>query len=106
MVRSRFFNTYLYENSDSVRIITKRIAGIIKDLGIKTKNNLLLVNRRDKEIEKDKIKDLNLNYIGNIPDDEKICKISLSGDSLWKLEDNAISISALRKIGDKIWQAN
>jgi len=84
----------------------KRISGIVKELGIKTKNNFLLVNRWDKEIEKEKIKDSSLDYIGSVPMDEEVIKISLSGVSLWELKNNAVSINALRKIGDKIWQAN
>lgn len=83
-----------------------RISAIVKELGIKTKNNFLLVNRWDKEIEKEKIEKLGLQYIGNIPMDEDIAIISLNGTSLWGLKNNALSISALRKIGDKIWQAN
>lgn len=83
-----------------------RIREIVKGLNIKTKNNLLLINRWDKEIENGKLDKLDLNYIGNIPMDEGLIKISLNGSSLWKLKDNARSIEALRKIGDKIWQAN
>lgn len=83
-----------------------RIIEIVKGLNIKTKNGLLLINRWDKKIENGKLDKLNLNYIGNIPVDEGLIKISLNGSSLWKLKDNALSIEALRKIGDKIWQAN
>ncbi len=83
-----------------------RIIEIVKELNIKTKNNLLLINRWDKKIENGKLDKVNLNYIGNIPVDEGLIKISLNGSSLWKLKDNAVSIEALRKIGDKIWQPN
>ncbi len=81
----------------------KRIAELVRELNIKTKKKLLLVNRMDKNIEADKIKDLGLEYIGNIPQDKKITRISLKGSSLLGLDKAAKSIKALEKIGDKIW---
>jgi len=72
-------------------------------LDIKTKKNLLIINCSDKDIEKEKIKNLGLDYIGNIPQDKEIMDISLNSNSLWELKDEAISINALRKLGDKIW---
>jgi CO dehydrogenase maturation factor len=81
----------------------KRIAELARELNIKTKKKLLLVNRMDKNIEADKIKDLGLDYIGNIPQDKKITRISLEGSSLLNLNKAAKSIKALEKIGDKIW---
>jgi CO dehydrogenase maturation factor len=81
----------------------KRIAELVKELKIKTKKNLLLINRLDKTIEKEKIKDLGLDYIGNIPLDNKITRISLEGSSLLGLSKTAKSIKALERIGEKIW---
>jgi CO dehydrogenase maturation factor len=81
----------------------KRIRDLVKDLEIKTKKNLLLVNRYDKEIEKEKIKDLGLDYLGYIPEDDRISKISLNGNSLMALKEDAASLKALRKFGEKIW---
>lgn len=81
-----------------------RIGNLVKELRIKIRKNLLLINCFDKEIEKDKIKNLDLDYIGNIPQDTQISALSLNGASLWNLTDDAASIRALRKIGDKIWQ--
>jgi CO dehydrogenase maturation factor len=84
----------------------KRIRSLAKDLDIKTKKSLLLINRYDKEIEKEKIRGLELDYIGNIPQDNQISKISLNGSSLLKLHDDAFSLKALRSLGEKIWQRN
>lgn len=84
----------------------KRISDLVKELNIKTKKNLLIINCYDEDIKKERTKDLGLDYIGYIPQDSEINKISLNGNSLWELKDDAVSISALRKLGDKIWQGN
>ncbi len=83
-----------------------RIAEIVKELNIKIKRELLLINRWDQDIENEKIKKLNFEYIGNVPVDKEISAISLNGNSVWELTANAIGIDALRKIGEKIWQTN
>jgi CO dehydrogenase maturation factor len=81
-----------------------RISELVKELKIKTGKNLLLINRFAKKIKLEEIKRLNLDYLGNIPPDANIEKISLNGSSLMELKDDTVSISALRKIGEKIWQ--
>ena len=81
----------------------KRIEDLIKELDIKIKKKNLIVNRYDKEIEKNKLKNLGLEYLGHIPQDKGISKISLSGGSLFKLKNAAPSLKALRKLGEKIW---
>ncbi len=81
-----------------------RIAGIVDELKIKVKNRLLLVNRFNRSLGKDKINGIDLEYIGNIPLDKSISRISLQGESIWKLKNNALSLAALAKLGDKIWR--
>jgi len=84
----------------------KRISDLIKELDIKSKKNLLIINYADKDIEKEKISKLGLDYIGNIPEDPQINKISLNGSSLMALDNEATSISALRKLAKKICLRN
>jgi CO dehydrogenase maturation factor len=84
----------------------KRIKELVKELKIATKKDLLIINRIDRDIEKEKIKGLQLNYLGFIPQDSQIEKISLDGASLLELDKNSSSIRALRSIGEKIWQCN
>jgi len=84
----------------------KRISELVKELGIKTKKELLIINCNNKDIEKERIKDLNLDYLGFLPQDSEIEKISLSGGSLMELKEDAISIMAFRRLGDKICQCN
>lgn len=81
----------------------KRIRDITKELELKTKKNLLIINCSDQKIEDEKIKKLGLDYLCNIPLDEQITKISLNGNSLINLGDHCESIGILKKIGDKIW---
>jgi len=82
----------------------KRIRDLASELKINTKNNFLLLNRYSKKIEKEKIRDLNMIYIGNIPLDSEIQKLSLNGSSLMDLKKEAISLQFLRRFGDRIWQ--
>lgn len=81
----------------------KRMRDLVKELEIETKRNLLIINYCDKDIEKEKIKNLGLDYIGRIPLDNQLYNLSLNGTSLWELKDDAVSILALRKLRDKIW---
>lgn len=80
----------------------KRIADIVKELDIKTKTQLLIINRWDKEMEREKTENLGLQYIGKIPLDSELSRISLNGGSLWKLTAQAVSICALNKLSEDI----
>jgi CO dehydrogenase maturation factor len=84
----------------------KRISDLIKELNIKTKKEFLIINRYDKDVEKEKIKDLKLYYLGFIPPDSGIEKIAQNGSSLLGLKENALSLSSLRRLGEKIWLHN
>lgn len=84
----------------------KRISDLAKELKIKTKNDFVIINCYDKDIEKEKIKDLKLDYLGFIPVDSGIQKISLTVSSLMDLKEDAVSITALCRLGEKIWQHN
>jgi len=81
-----------------------RISLLAKELEIKAKRKLILINRSDQEV--DKVKELDLEYIGNIPLDNALAQLSLEGKSLLGLRDDAISVMALRKLGDRLWLKN
>ena len=103
---TRFADTLLVV-SDATAVglrAAARIREIVKELKINTKNNLLIINRSGKITAEDKIKGLDLKFIGNIPLDKGIAKISLNGNSLMKLSNDSPSIKMLKKIGDSIWQ--
>ena len=76
-----------------------RIDGYI-ELKIKTKKNLLLVNRSEINPQ-DLIK--GMDYLGNIPEDPQIQEMSLNGRSLLDLKDDNSALNNLRVVGDKIW---
>ncbi len=84
----------------------RRISDLVKELNIKVKKNLLLINYSDKIVGKEWIKKLELDYIGNIPKDPQISEISLNSSSLMALKDDAVSLSSLRALGDYIWHKN
>ena len=80
----------------------RKISDLTQELKIKTKKRFLLVNRSDKEIAKDKLVDLGLDYLGRIRDDGLIEKLSIPGDSLWKLEGDSLAYSSLSKLMERI----
>jgi len=88
----------------------KRIRDLVKELDIKTKKEFLIINcyAQDyaQDIEKEKIRSLGLDYLGFIPQDNQIEKISLNGNSLMDLKEDAPSLSALLRMGENIWQRN
>jgi len=76
----------------------KRIIELVRELEIKSNKNFLLINRNDGKIAQEKIDNIGLDYLGEVPYDDKVEKLSLDGGSLWKLKDEAVSINALRKL--------
>lgn len=70
----------------------KRISDLAHKLDIKIKREVTIINKATGE--------------GSIPQDKEIEKISLKGGSLMDLNEDAVSISTLRQIGEKIWHQN
>jgi CO dehydrogenase maturation factor len=81
----------------------EKIAQLIQELDIKSKKNLLLINSSEQDAAKYNIKETGLVYIGKIPKDPEILKISLNGGSLMDLSDDAVSLSVLKKLGERLW---
>jgi len=84
----------------------KRINELAEELKIKIKKRFLIINRYNDSIDKKVIQGLRLECAGNIPVDKNIAKASLNGNSLMELKNNSVSLTALRKIGKKLWQRN
>ncbi len=80
----------------------KRISELTLELKIKTRKRFLLVNRSAKEIDKKKLEGINLDYLGRIPDDAGIGKLSIKGEPLWELEKDSLAYGALSKLMEKI----
>ncbi len=82
----------------------QRIFGLVKELKIPVKKSFLMINRLSGQLENEKIKNSDLTFLGSIPQDEKIQELSLNGNNILQLDTDAVSFTALRKIGEKIWQ--
>jgi len=80
----------------------ERISGLVKELGIKTKKKLLIINRCDAAMPVERLRNTGLDYIGNIPNDARVTEVSLNGGSLMVLEGAAVALNALRGLRDKI----
>jgi len=84
----------------------RRIGVLAKELNIKTQKNILLANCCDQDLGKSRLDGLGFEYIGNIPEDKEVARLSLGGSSLKDLNEDAASIKALARLGDKIWPKN
>lgn len=86
----------------------RRINELAKELDIEINKRWLIINREQEDVDKEVIRASGLEdiYIGKIPVDCEIEKASLNGNSLMDLKEDAASLIALRKLGDKIWQRN
>jgi CO dehydrogenase maturation factor len=82
----------------------QRIQELVRELKIPVKKSFLVINRLSGQLENEKIENLDLTFLGGIPEDEKILELSLNGNNILQLDTDAVSLAALRKIGDKIWQ--
>ncbi|OGX39909.1 MAG: hypothetical protein A2984_02235 [Omnitrophica WOR_2 bacterium RIFCSPLOWO2_01_FULL_41_12] len=78
----------------------QRIYNLAQELNIKTKKNLLIINRSN-TTPKNMVKELD--FLGNIAEDADIQKFSLNGHSLLDLKNDNSALEGLRSLGDKIW---
>ncbi|MFA5177899.1 MAG: AAA family ATPase [Candidatus Omnitrophota bacterium] len=84
----------------------QRIAALTRELGLKTKQEFLIVNRCAAAIDKSKIKDLKLDFLGVLSNDPEIEGLSLNGNSLLGLNNNNVTLTVLGKLGDRIWHCS
>ncbi len=84
----------------------KRINELVKQLKFEVKNTFLLINRFNKNIENERIKETGLDYLGKLPWDPTIEELSLKGESVFNLKSDAPVFSALSSLGEKIWKRN
>ena len=84
----------------------KRIIELASSLKFEVKKSFLLINRFNKDIRIDKIKETGLEHLGNLPFDPDIEESSLQGGSVFDLKSDARVLTALSLLGDKIWLHN
>jgi CO dehydrogenase maturation factor len=82
-----------------------RISELADELKIEIKRRFFIINKANLN-ETYNFNCRGMEYLGKIPLDLNILTLAFSGDSLFSLADNSISITELRKIGEKIWQIN
>ncbi|MEW6170837.1 MAG: AAA family ATPase [Candidatus Omnitrophota bacterium] len=93
------------DNSVAGLRAAKKILDLVSDLDIKYRNKYLIINRLRNEAEllKENIEKLNIEYIGSIPEEEAILKISANGSSLENLKKDSIIFKSLRNLEGKIY---
>lgn len=82
----------------------KRIIELVNALKFEVKKSFLLINRFNKDIQEDKIKETGLEYLGNLPLEPQIEQLSLLGKSIFELKSDASVLTMLNTLGDKIWK--
>jgi CO dehydrogenase maturation factor len=84
----------------------KRITALTRELDLKVKKEFLIINRCGASVDKDRIQDLKLDFLGALADDPEIAALSLKGDSLWGLNNNNVTLTALGRLGERIWHCS
>jgi len=84
----------------------KRIMDLAKELKFYVKESFLLINRLNNKSNDLKIKDTGLDYLGGLPTDPEIEKLSIEGKSIFNLKSDSLMFNALNSLGDKIWKRN
>lgn len=107
--RTTRFADILIVVSDASKIGLKsaqRINELAVELKFDVKKRFILVNRFNGLMEKDKIKETGLEYLGSLPADPLIEELSLKGSSIFNLNKEAPILAALNVLGEKIWKHN
>jgi CO dehydrogenase maturation factor len=84
----------------------ERISKLTKGLDIEVKKEFLIINRCDNNISLGKPEDFKIKYLGFLPIDPEIENFSRNGLPLMNLSSSNKTMSALRKLGEKIWLCN
>ncbi len=84
----------------------QRINQLALQLKFEVKKRVLLVNRFNNHIQNEQLKETGLEYLGSLPTDPLIEKLSLKGTSVFKLDKDAPVLVALKSLGEKIWKHN
>lgn len=105
---SRFADTLIVvTDATSVGLKSaKRIIELVKELKFEVNKSLLLVNRFKKDIDREKIRETGLEYLGNLPVDPEIEELSVEGRSIFELNTKAQVFGALNLLGERIWKHN
>jgi len=84
----------------------RRIADLARELKIGVRNSFLLLNRANAHIDARRLEDPGLVYLGRLPFDTEIEKLSLNSEPLAKLKDSNPVLNNLKELGERIWKCN
>jgi len=84
----------------------KRIAELTRELNIKTKNEFMILNRSNTNGNDNLTKESGLDLLGVLARDPEIEDLSNKGSAIINLKDNNVTLTSLRKLGEKIWLCN
>jgi CO dehydrogenase maturation factor len=84
----------------------KRINQLALQLKFEVKKRFILINRFKGNIKKAAIEETGLDYLGCLPPDPLIEKLSLNGESIFSLKNKAAILTALNTLGEEIWGRN
>ena len=107
--RTTRFADMLIVVSDASRVGLKsaqRISELAAQLKFEVKRSCILINRFNPHVKSELIKETGLEYLGSLPVDPLIEKLSLSGSSVFNLKKDAPILAALNRLGEKIWKHN
>jgi CO dehydrogenase maturation factor len=74
-----------------------RISALVEELKIKTGSKLLLINSSGGKIAPERFAGFGLKYLGAVPEDKAITRLSAAGEPIWKLTAASRSYKALQK---------
>ncbi|MCX5669011.1 MAG: AAA family ATPase [Candidatus Omnitrophica bacterium] len=81
----------------------KKIIDLVSALKFEVKKSFLLINRFNKNIQPDKIKETGLDHLGNLPAEPQIEQLSLEGRSVFDLKSDAQILTTINLLGEQIW---
>lgn len=84
----------------------QRIFELANALKFEVKKSFLLINRFNRNLQKDKLQDTGLEYLGSLPLDPGIEELSLAGKSIFNLTSDAPVFTAIKELGERIWKRN
>ena len=90
------------DSSEAGLRAAQRIVCLVKELEIEIKNAQLILNRTSEIVLQDRIKDLGLEIVGIIPEDEKVLALSRYGKAITGLDESSLALAEVKKILDKV----
>lgn len=82
----------------------QRIKELTMQLKFEVKRSGLLINRFNKNIDKERIKETKLDYLGSLPFEDELEELSLTNQSIFSLKFTTPVLKIFDTLGEKIWK--